>query len=471
VVPLHISGGRSIKPICLLVALLVCTTLPIASCKPAESRPGDILLITIDTLRADHLGLYGYERDTSPHIDKWFGEHAVYLKAYAAEASTSPSVASILSGQRPQEHGVRMHFQLLDEDVALVPQMLPPEWQTAAFVSNIVLTDEAIGIADRFDHYDDFVDQRESSRAIFERKGARTTMAALQWLREERDPDRPAFVWVHYIDPHGPYDPPRNWELSFDHEPEPIEIERVPEYIRVPGVDDGARYVERYDAEIAYVDEHVGRLLSTYAHRFPIEDALVVLTADHGESMMEHEEWFRHGYQVYDEVVRVPLLLRGPGVEPGRVTIPVSGVDLATTLLAFAGVPWPEHLPAVDLRRPSSLAPDRIVYTEAGAGFQRQWRAAVAADSKVTALVEGKQGEVTETRIYDLAADPDELDAQTPSELHPLVVLLLTAIEQDPDPSGTPSDGRAGTRITAPKVGPRASDEDLDALRALGYVK
>ena len=319
--------------------LLACSEGGLVSDGSAPWAPHrDILLITIDTLRADHLGLYGYERETSPQIDRWFGGHAIYTRAWGPSARTSPSVTSILSGMLPQEHGVRLFYQLVEDGVALVPDLLPPAYQSAAFVSNIVLTDEAIGFAEHFDHYDDFVDERESRRRIFERQAQRTTDAALTWLQTRRDRSRPLFLWLHYIDPHGPYRPPADWSTSFEYESRPVAIERIPGYTREGGVADGNHYLERYDAEIAYVDHHVGRLLDGYAQLAPAADALMILTSDHGESMMEHELWFTHDYQVYEEIVRVPMLVRGPGVESGHFDTPVTGAEVASTILSFVGV-------------------------------------------------------------------------------------------------------------------------------------
>ena len=181
-----------------------------------ESSQPDLVLLSVDTLRPDHLGVYGYARDTTPNLDAFFASGRVYPRAYSTSASTAPSVVSLLTGRLPQEHRVRLLYQLVPDEVELLTDRLPENYQTAAFVSSIVLSEEAIGMADRFDHYDDFVDEQESSREIWERSAARTTEAALAWLRDVRDPDRPVFLWVHYIDPHAPYRPPSEWEKRFE---------------------------------------------------------------------------------------------------------------------------------------------------------------------------------------------------------------------------------------------------------------
>jgi arylsulfatase len=457
--------------------LLVIVVLVLAAASCDGDRPRapqrDVILITIDTLRADRLGLHGYSRSTTPEIDRWFGDGAIFERAYSSEAATSPSVATILSGLYPQEHRVRLFYQLLPEEVPLVSDLLRPAYQTAAFVSNMVLTDEAIGMAGRFDHYDDFVESRESTRNIYERDARATTDAVLEWLEHERD-GRPLFLWVHYIDPHGPYRPPSEWTIPFEGgEPRPLEHDRIPDHVREPGILDGNEYVRRYDGEIAWTDQQVSRLLAGYARLRPIDDALVVLTADHGESMMDHERWFTHGYHVYEEIVRVPLLVRGPGVEPGRFRVPVSSIDIAPTVLAFAGVAPPEgrSTAGADLRWGSRLDARRMVYSEASFKSQQR-RSVVQGDRKWVVTVEKKGRRILEPHSYDLGADPHELAPQ-PVEGPPPDAMraLLELVRSDPDPAGVPKEWEKGIQIEAPKVAPRVSEEELERLRGLGYAE
>ena len=455
---------RRVAPLLLLPWLLL------PACRPDATPARDVLLITVDTLRPDHLGLYGYGRASSPQLDRWFADAALFERAYSTSASTSPSVVSLLSGRLPQEHGVRLFFQLVNDDYELLPELLPSSYQTAAFVSNFVLTDEAIGLARAFDHYDDFVAERESSREIYHRSARGTTDAALAWLARRSDAERPLFLWLHYIDPHGPYDPPGDWERSFTHaQALPISPQRVRPHLRLRGVEDGLEYVDRYDEEIAYADAHIGRLLEGYAKQRDLAQTLVIFTADHGESMMDHEGWFRHGYQVYEEIVRVPLAIRGPGVVPGRQTAPVSGIDLLPTLLAFAGVSPPAGGAGIDLLS-GSLPPDRTLFAEA-LEPPTQWRAAIRGSRKW--LVELRHGERTilERRLYDLAADPEEARPKVWPQGDPTGDRLLELCRSDPDPGGRPTRYRAGVYTAAPKVAPRADSEDLHRLRALGYVE
>ncbi|MFQ5352705.1 MAG: sulfatase, partial [Candidatus Binatia bacterium] len=364
-----------------------------------------------------------------------------------------------------------------DEDVPLVTDLLPAAYQSAAFVSNMVLTDEAMGLASRFDFFDDFVDEKEPYREVYERNARRTTDAVLAWLDSACDPERPLFLWVHNIDPHGPNHPPDHWKRGFEHEgSRPIPIDRVPEYQREPGVTDGLSYVDFYDEEVAYVDSELGRLLDEYEKRRSLEQTLVVFTADHGESMMEHERWFTHGYQVYDEIVRVPLMIKGPGVVGGRHDAPVSLLDIAPTLLRFAGVEPTAAMGGVDLRSvDSATLGSRVVYAEATeeTSFQvlLQRRAAIHGSLKSVVEITPPTAEVTRRWSYDLAADPDETDPQPWPEPNPAGEALLELTKLDPDPAGIPAEYAHGIRIGAPKVAPRAGSKAMERLKALGYAQ
>jgi arylsulfatase A-like enzyme len=376
----------------------------------------------------------------------------------------------LLTGLLRPEQRVRLFFQRLPDEVKLVSELLPPGHQRAAFVSNVVLTDEALGLARRFDHYDDFVDERESSRAVFERRASRTTDAALRWLAESADPARPVFVWVHYIDPHGPYRPPAEWPRSFHHDaPQPMD----PARLRVPqhalDTDDALDYVDGYDEEVAYTDAEIGRLLDGFAARRGLERALVVLTADHGETLTERETWFTHGFHVYEEIVRVPLLLRGPRVAPGRSDLPAHGADVAPTVLRFLGVEPPAGMPDVDLRTGAGLSPDRQLVIEA-TDRTRQWRGVIRGDRKWVVKVRGPERTVAEGLTFALDEDPGERHPQELAPAAPEARPLLDLVARDPDPAGVPASPIPGTALRAPKLARDVAPEDLERLRAFGYV-
>lgn len=462
----------------------------LASCQ-SQGPPRNVVLVTVDTLRADRVGLYGAERPTTPNLDRWFAEQGrLYLRSYSTEAATTPSVVSLLTGLLPQQHRVRQLLQLVPPDLALLPDILGEPWQSAGFVSNMMLTSEASGLGDHFDHYDDFVDERELYRGdTFERNAARTTDAVLAWLAAGRPSgpgataeengkaaadERPLFLWVHYMDPHGPYHAPDDWPRTFSHKsPLPIDVSRVPKYVREPGVDDGLAYVDAYDEEVAYTDAQVGRLLDGLASSLDMDRTLLVFTSDHGESMMDHEFWFRHAVQVYDEMVRVPLMLRGPGVVPGRSDLLTSGTDVLPTVLAALGLAPPPDVPRVDLRNGQGLSPSRIVYAEASLSSRdgdEQWRAAVQGPIKW--MIGVRKGNCqTVTRRYDLASDPFELTIKTWTAEGEAPQSLLRLCREDPDPAGIPVAWTFGSGLKGPKSPPMSNEKQLRSLRALGYAE
>jgi arylsulfatase A-like enzyme len=458
--------------------LLVLALLGLFSCQRAE-RAEHVVIVSVDTMRADRLGLAGYARRTTPNIDRWFGQHGrMYTRSYSTEASTTPSVVSMLTGQLPQEHRVRMLVQLVPEELRLLPDMLPDEWQSAGFVSNMMLTTETSGLGIHFDYYDDFVDERERYRGdTFERNARRTTDAVLEWLgrrSDGADKHKRLFLWVHYMDPHGPYHPPDDWKRTFTHDsPLPIDVTRIPEYEREPGVNDGLAYVDAYDEEIAYADSEIGRLLDGIEKSLDIDRTLVVFTADHGEAMMEHESWFRHAVHVYEEMVRVPMLLRGPGVVTGTSDLLTSGIDVTPTILAAIGLPRPQTMPDIDLRTGKGLDDARIVYSEASLNARdggEQWRMAV--QQRMKWMIGVRKGNCESSRRrYDLAKDPFELtmkpwtaDGEAPQS-------LLRLCANDPDPAGIPTAWAFGKGLAGPKHPSMTDEERLRRLKALGYAE
>ncbi len=438
--------------------------------------PGDIVLIIVDTLRPDHLGVYDYERPTTPNLERLFAGGQVYERAYASAAYTPPSVVSILSGLYAPAHRVRSYIQLLPEPTRLISERLPASYQTAAFVSSAVLTDEAMGMAGRFDHYDDFVDNAAAPRVgHFERVAGHTTDAALGWLRVEREREKPIFLVVHYIDPHWPYEVPENWSRRFSHaDPVIVNPKRLPKRYREKGVNDGLVVVDDYDDEIAYTDAEIGRLLDGYATLAEMDTALIILTADHGETMMEQAFWFSHSYYTYDSIVRVPLILRGPGVPAARNRQLASTIDIAPTILAFAGVPPAPDLPGYDLRNPDAIPVDRTVFSEA-IGFSGQHtKAAIQGQRKwVTAVIADAEGATSlkDQRLYDLAEDPGERTPLPWPKDDRVARELVEWSRADPDPAGTPVTPAKGVRLKRPKISPRANAQQLEQLRALGYVE
>jgi arylsulfatase A-like enzyme len=333
---LHVSMG-----------LLMAAVLSACSPGPAPARP-DVLLITIDTLRADFVHSYGQGPPVTPEIDALAARGALFETAIAASTATAPSHASIMSSRYVREHSVGAvnGATRLEGVQTLAERFRQAGYETAAFVSNVVLKARS-GLDQGFDLYDDELPEAEANRGmIFERLAVETTDRVLAWLDQPRE--APFFVWVHLQDPHGPYTPGAPWSELAPELPLRTDIELpvlggnsgrggIPHYQALPGVRRGARYAGLYAGEVALTDHEVGRLVAA-AEAASRSGLVIALTADHGESLDEEGFFFQHGHATTPEQARVPLVLVAPGVAPRRIAGVVSHVDLAPTLLELAGL-------------------------------------------------------------------------------------------------------------------------------------
>jgi choline-sulfatase len=276
--------------------------------------PPDILLVTLDTTRADHIGAYGDRRARTPHLDRLASEGVLFERAVAAAPITLPAHVSLLTGLYPFTHGVRNNgnFSLRAAVPTLATVLGRRGYLTAAFVSAFVL-DRRYGLAQGFDHYDDRLDNR-STKGDLERRGDATGRAVVDWLTTVAGERRPLFVWVHLYDPHDPYDPPPPLREAFADRP--------------------------YDGEIAFADQAIGSVLDRLRRLGRRVPALVAAIGDHGESLGEHEE-LTHSMFVYEAALRIPMILSWPGHLPAGRHVPglVRAIDLAPTLLALAEEP------------------------------------------------------------------------------------------------------------------------------------
>lgn len=398
--------------------LAVLVLLGAGGCGGSEpSRVSRVLLLTCDTLRADRLGVYGYDEPTSPALDAFAADALVFDQAYASAPLTGPSVSSLLSGRFPDELDVLGGNRVMmpSEIDTLAERLSAAGLRTGAVVSNWVLRrveseGAAIGFAQGFDDYDDRMPAKEQNRDKYERLAPQTTDDAIAWL-EARDAEgvEDFFLWVHYQDPHGPYTPPAEWEERFPAgatgEP-PLALGhnqkgrgQLPNYQALGDRRDPEFYRARYDAEIRFFDEALGRLLAWLEERGWLEDSLVVFTADHGESMGEHDYWFSHGEHLFRDVVRVPLIVRAPGVAPGRRSEPASLVDVYPTALEALGLAGSD-LPGHSLLRARSGG--AAFHSLGPKGSDRRWDGWV--EDGYHLVVEPGGG----ARLFDLAADPLE---------------------------------------------------------------
>jgi choline-sulfatase len=314
---------------CAVVGLTGLTGL-LAGCRP--QGPTHVLFITVDTLRADRLGCYGYGPARTPEIDRLAREGLRVKDAIAAAPITLPAHSSIFTGLYPPAHGVRDNgtYALGNDAVTLAERLKQAGYSTHAVVSALVLN-RRYNLSQGFDGYDDDLWSEDEPKLfmIRDRPAAKTARRVVSWLRRWSSagaagkPRQPFFVWVHFFDPHQPYDPPQQ---------------------------DRVLSPTLYDAEIAAVDHGIATILDELRRRDLLDDTLVVLTADHGESLGEHQEK-THAVFIYDATVRVPLLFRHPRLFPeGKVYDgPVRSVDIVPTLLAALGLPGGNETQGVDL--------------------------------------------------------------------------------------------------------------------------
>ena len=472
----------------------------------ADDEHPNILLLTIDALRADHLSSYGYSEPTSPNIDRLAAEGVQFKQAVSTAPWTFPAFAAIHTSMYPSDLGIsvrnaslpQIYRQRLDPlRVTLAEKLRQQGYRTQAVVTNPWLIPE-FGFAQGFDGYvvvdrqhaydydailsetlvgqlADRVQPAEAGlRTLYEAlmgpagqpvwdvRADRVTDAALDWL-DAHSQER-FFLWIHYIDPHYPFSPPAAYRPSTPD----VSSERL-DYLGSYNEDDiytgraRLRPADReaisgmYDGEIRYVDEHVGRVLTRLDELGLRENTFLAFTADHGDEFWEHGG-YQHGHSLYNELIHVPLVLRGPGLSPQKVEAVVRHVDLAPTLTEAAGTPF--H---ADARGASLLAllkggaqEDRSAFSE-GLFLTSEKKAIRQGDRK---LIHDRLAGVTE--VYDLRADP--LEQKNLAEDDSATVLALTQqLEewQSANEAKFAALPRAAQDTNDPAV--------IDALRSGGY--
>jgi choline-sulfatase len=346
------------------------------------TKPLNVLLITVDTLRADAVGAYGHASAVTPWIDRLANGGVRFDRAHAHNVVTLPSHANILSGRLPTDHGVRDNagFRFPQSLDTIATILKGRGYRTGAFVSAFPL-DARFGLARGFDLYDDrFVDT--TPRPAFleqERRGMETVARARAWLAAQQG--SPTFCWVHIYEPHFPYAPPEPFASRFRNAP--------------------------YDGEVAAADAALGPILEPILSRGRDGDTLVLLTSDHGESLGEHGE-ATHGIFAYEATLRVPFILYAPSIlGPRRVSAPAGHVDALPTILDVLSVPFPSGLRGrslIPLARGATESGNPVTYFEAFSGpLNRGW-------APVTGVLRDntKYIDLPIPELYDVAADPKE---------------------------------------------------------------
>jgi arylsulfatase A-like enzyme len=437
-------------------------------CTGGPERP-DILLVTIDTLRADHCSAYGYGRPTTPRLDALARAGVLFETAYAPMATTAPAHATIFTGLLPLWHGlVKNGYVLAPGHRRLAAALAEAGYRTGAVVGSFAL-DRRFGLAAGFATYDDRFSGRDPSMktpsweghavggGTFDRRADETRERAVEWLRANGYLERPSrqgppfFLWVHFFDPHRPYDPPADHGRLFP----PMNADTL------------AAEIAAYDGEIHYADAQLGLLLDALRDAGRLDRTLTVVTADHGEGLMQHGH-MEHGLHIYEEAVRVPFVVHWPSaLFARRLDGPVQLADVGPTLATVAGLSWPEaagqgrSLSAV-LRGRAEPDPRREVFLQ-----RRRYDEPLASGRVVKgqqyALRSGpwkyiESREEGTYELYDLRSDPREqtnLLPASPAEASSLPGRLARFVRSAPAPAAAQAVG----------------EEEARRLRSLGYVQ
>ena len=336
--------------ICLPVLSMACDR---TSPEPAAaSTSPNVLLVLIDTLRADKLGCYGNDLGLTPNIDRLAAQGCLFEKAFSHAPWTLPSVSSLLTSTYPVRHGAggrldsRGGLTGLASDVRTMAECYADQGYDTGAIINVLFLSPKYGIGRGFADYD-FQPPRKDQRV--QRRSTEVTDSALTWIKAQKQRSgRPFFYMVHYFDPHLTYDPPARFREKFalpadrTVDPDLFGTERDMIKLRQGRLDPSLlplyRLEHLYNGEIAYTDEQVGRLLAGLQEMGLDDSTVVVLTADHGEEFLDHRG-FEHGHTLYDELIHIPLVIRYPElVRPGRVRAAVGQVDVGPTLCGLAGI-------------------------------------------------------------------------------------------------------------------------------------
>ena len=409
------------------------TAAPIARAGAGEKTPlGDVFLITIDTLRSDHVGCYGYQWIQTPTIDQLAKQGIRFAQAFTPSPITNTSHASILTGLLPSSHGVSDFGVPLTADHSTLAELLEKRgYQTAAFIGSIILDSKTLapGLDRGFEFYDNFPEKTETKSrwGRLERRGMDVVQRAETWLDGHRT--GPHFVWVHLYDPHDPYEPP------------PPYSEKYKDHL--------------YDGEIAFADSALGRFLNYLKEQHWYEGALIIVVGDHGEGLGEHGE-DTHGIFLYDSTTHVPLIVKLPNEqEAGKVVEEQARTtDILPTILELLGIPAPESLDGTSLKSAllGTEAPSRTVLGETDYPLRFGWAPLRSVRKDAFKFIEAPRPE-----LYDLRSDPGEIrNAYVPWD-STVQKLRKELAKVSAKAAGKPS---------AAAVAPSTTDE----LRALGYL-
>jgi arylsulfatase A-like enzyme len=451
---------------------------------PKSGPPPNVLLVTMEAFRPDHISGSGYTRRTTPNLDALARRGVTFRQAVTVAGRTVQSFPSILTGVLPPVHGLRYEGQ--SSEILAGRMTLTRALKDRGYDAFAVTQGLNVGLHRDFDVYDPDIYLDEQGRKVMvpTRNDHEATLKAVQWLRGRRGKPGPFFLWLRYVAPHWPYEAPAPYTEMFD--PGYTGAHSFNEEVR-PGVEHGdlifglrrlpPREIEHaiahYDGELAYTDAAIGELLKGVDDLGATARTIVLVTADHGESLGEHDYFFEHGAYLYEPTVRVPLIIVAPGRLPagGHVESLASTIDIVPTLLELAGVTRPEGLQGhslVSWALGKTTEPGPPAYCESGRNFYpenpRQYVEGIAGKWRMMRddrfkLIQIPRAPQPIREFYDLRADPGEttnvLD-RFPQEAARLQSALDAIIEADP-----------GREDRADPPLPEGLEEQL---RSLGYV-
>ena len=378
---------------------------PVLTSVSAPTDEPHLILISLDCLRFDHMGLYGYSRDTTPRIDQFARDAMVFENAVSASSWTLPTHMSMLTGLPPSFHGASK-WRRLDDSVPYLPEWLAQSGYQTVGIASWVYVSQAFGFERGF-HVYRVLDQPRAEVVVDE---------ALKVLRDSKG--QKLFLFLHFFDPHWRYLPPRDFIDRFGARPDDVSglLAMVADGLPPPSSKEIHQVIDLYDAEIAYMDGEIGRFLEALEEMGMYDSSLIIVTADHGESFYEHGHW-EHTQTLYDELTRIPLIVKWPNSTPkGSYKQPVGQVDIFPTLLEGAGIE-PPSAGLKHLGRGSGEGNRNQITSEV------TWIAPEATTMKVSlrsdqtkyiATLVGPTGDplaardITHEELYDLLADPSE---------------------------------------------------------------
>ena len=405
----------------------------------------NVVFLSVDTLRADYLGCYGCAHDASPNLDAFAGEALVFEDCVCEVPLTNPSFASMLSSLYPRMTGTTRNGLRIQDSAPLVAEAFRKAgYETLCVQSNWTLKSHLSGLDRGFDVYEEDFHTKRWGVIKPERYAADVTDTALKILKR-RNVGKPFFLWIHYSDPHAPY----NYHKK--HNPVGMRPGRLARTERVR---------LKYASEVAYADHHIGRFLDA----LPSGGTAVLFVSDHGESLYEHN-YLGHGRRIYHDNLHIPLMIRAKGVEAGRTRMPARGIDIAPTLLALAGLDAMPGMLGKDLLSAEiPMTRIRVVETYGGAvpklpgakalmkSASPQRQGVVAAGWKL--IIKGRGPE-----LFNLREDPKELN-NLASDMPGRVAELRESIK-----AWDVQYARGKSTAAA------LSDDDLEALKGLGYLE